>query len=183
MILLIGIGFLLFITAISYNSLVGGRNQAQNALHSIDVMLKKRFDMLPNLVATVQQYATHERELLTEVARLRGHAYSGNPAGTIQADQQLGQVFARINAVAEAYPAIKANENFTNLQMSIADIEEQISAARRTYNAAATTYNNRVVMFPTNIIAGMFSHQGMPLYSAQPEERKNVNVKDLFKAS
>ncbi len=177
------VAVLALVFILMYNSLVGRRNQADNAFASMDAMLKKRYDLIPNLVATVQQYAAHERELLTRVTELRAQAVAATPTPDqrMQLDSQLTQALRQIMAVAENYPDLKASQNFVQLQGSLNEVEEQISAARRAYNAAVTSYNNAVQMLPTSIIAGMFKFSPRPLFDIPEAERQNVDVAALFK--
>ena len=166
---------------ICYNTLVKKRNQVDNAFASIDVMLKKRFDLIPNLVATVQQYAKHEQETFAKVIALRNTQYSSlsqeEKASFDATFTQAGEAFF---ALAENYPELKASENFSQLQRSLNETEEQLSAARRTYNASVTDYNNAVQVFPTNLIAGMMGFSQRELLAIPEEERRNPNIKDLF---
>ncbi len=166
-----------------YNSLVGRRNQVDNAFASIDAMLKKRYDLIPNLIATVQQYMAHERDLLTRVTELRTQALAAAPTPDqrLQLDSQLSAALRQVMVVAENYPDLKASQNFVHLQGSLNEVEEQISAARRSYNAAVTSYNNAVQMLPTSLIAGMFKFTPRPLFDIPEAERQNVDVAAMFK--
>lgn len=173
-VLIIGIGM--------YNSLISKKNQVANAFSAIDVMLKKRFDLLPNLVETVKQYMQYEGDTLTKITELRGKALSGDASegDKLQLDQQIGTAVKGLMVSVENYPDLKANQNFLNLQSTWTESEEQIAAARRNYNASVTTYNNAVMMFPGNMFAGMLGYQPMPVLATAEEERKNVSAKDLF---
>lgn len=174
--------FLGLVFVIMYNSLIGRRNRVDQAFSSIDVMLKKRHDLIPNLVATVQQYASHERDLLQSITELRTRATSGSvaPAERVGIENQLTQALGRLIAVSENYPDLKANQNFLHLQGSLNEIEEQISASRRAYNASVTDLNNAVQMFPTSMIAGMAGVSTRPWFEAPEAERQNVDVGALF---
>ncbi len=166
-----------------YNSLVGKKNQVENAFASIDVFLKKRYDLIPNLVATVKQYMQHEADTLTKVTEMRARATSGS-VGTdekVEINNQLSAGLGRIMVAVEAYPELKANENFNQLQRTLNETEEQLSAARRAFNASVTDFNNAVEMFPTNILAGMMGYTRRTLLVTPEAERANVNVGDLFK--
>lgn len=173
-VLLIGIGV--------YNSLIGKKNQVTNAFSAIDVMLKKRYDLIPNLVETIKQYMQYESETLTKIIQMRTQGTSGNLSDTekIQLDQQLNTAVRGVMVNVENYPDLKANTNFINLQNTWTESEEQIAAARRTYNSAVTTYNNAVMMFPSSVFAGMLGYQTMPVLETQAEERKNISAKELF---
>ncbi|HMO56597.1 MAG TPA: LemA family protein [Roseiflexaceae bacterium] len=168
-----------------YNSLIGKKNAVDQAFSSIDVMLKKRYDLIPNLIATVEQYMTHERDLLTELTQLRTRALSGDisPDARVTTENQLSGVLGRVMVAVENYPDLKASQNFLQLQGSLNEIEEQISAARRAYNAAVTDLNNAIEMAPTNIIAGMMNLQKRQLFVASEVERQNVDVRSLFRSN
>jgi LemA protein len=145
--------FVLFFI-VTYNSLVGKKNQVENAFASIDAMLKKRYDLIPNLVATVKQYAKHESGTLTEITELRAKAMSGGLSSDeqVQVNNQITKAMGGIMVAVENYPELKANENFLQLQRSLNEIEEQISAARRAYNASVTDFNNAIEMFPSSAV-------------------------------
>lgn len=168
--------------AVMYNSLIGKRNQVQNVFASLDALLKKRYDLLPNLVATVQQYMTHERETLTEITAMRAKATTGNlsDAEKVQLNQQMDKALGNIMVSVEQYPDLKANENFIQLQRTLNELEEQISAARRAYNATVTDYNNALEMFPTNMMASMMSLKPKLWFEATEAERETVDVQALF---
>jgi LemA protein len=167
-----------------YNSLIGKRNAVDQSFASIDVMLKKRYDLIPNLVATVEKYMTHERELLTELTELRTRAISGDipPDQRVEMENKLNATLGRILVSVENYPDLKSNQNFLQLQAGLNEVEEQISAARRAYNAAVTDYNNAIQMIPTSIIAGMMNMQLRTLFEASAIERQNVDVRNLFQS-
>jgi len=167
---------------ILYNSLISKKNQVQNVFASVDALLKKRYDLIPNLVATVQKYMQHERGTLTEITELRAKAISGTLSDDekVDLDNKLTKTLGGIMVAVENYPDLKANQNFLQLQASLNEVEEQISAARRAYNAAVTDYNNAVEMFPTNILASMMNYQRKKVFEIPDTERQNVDVKDLF---
>ncbi|MCE5185328.1 MAG: LemA family protein [Planctomycetaceae bacterium] len=172
----------LLIVAGMYNSLVGKRNQVHNILGTMDAMLKKRWDLVPNLVATVKGYADHERQLFEKVTEARARAQSGGISDNekVQTDNLFSQLLGVVRMTVENYPQLKASENFLHLQRTLNELEEQISAARRAYNASVTDYNNAVQMFPTNIIAGMFSFTEKPLFQIEAGERANPQIGKLF---
>lgn len=155
MYIVLGIIAVLALIVISvYNSLVGKRNQVSNIRSGVDTQLKRRFDLIPNLVATVKQYITHERELLENISALRsGIQKAAGDEQRFALNGELSNLISKLNVVVENYPELKANENVMHLQKTLNEIEEQISAARRAYNAAVTDYNNTVEMFPSNIVA------------------------------
>lgn len=165
-----------------YNSLIGKKNQVEQAFATIDVMLKKRYDLIPNLVNTVKTYMKHEAGTLEKVTELRAKAMSGTASQdeVIDLNNKLGKMMGGIMVAVENYPDLKANENFMQLQRSLNEIEEQLSASRRSFNAAVTDFNNAVEMFPTNIMAGMMGYKRRQLFEISEVERQNVNVGALF---
>ncbi|MGY3055493.1 LemA protein [Pedobacter sp. UYEF25] len=165
-----------------YNSLVGKKNQVTNAFSAIDVMLKKRFDLIPNLVEVVKRYTNYEQSTLTKITELRAKAVSSNVTDAEKAsiDAQLSSSVKGLMVNVENYPDLKANTNFLQLQGTWTESEEQIAAARRTYNASVTDYNNAIMMFPGNMFAGMLNYFPISVLATAEEERKNVSAKDLF---
>jgi len=142
-----------------YNGLVRSRQMAEEAWSGIDVQLKRRADLIPNLIETVKGYAAHEKSTLEEVVELRNKAQAvpaGDVAGRAQAEGLLGQALGRVMALAEAYPDLKANQNFSELQASLETMESEIQMARRYYNGAARDVNVKVESFPSNLVAGQF---------------------------
>ncbi len=181
---LIIVGIIVLFFVFSYNSLISKRNEADKAFASIDTMAKKRYDLIPNLVATVQQYMQHERGTLTEITEMRAKATSGNLSDDdkIALDGKLSKAMSGIMVAVENYPDLKASTNFMQLQGSLNEIEEQLSASRRFYNAAVTDLNNTIQMVPSNIVASMFNFQLKKLFEISEQERQNVDVKSLFKS-
>jgi len=165
-----------------YNSLINKKNQVVNAFSAIDVMLKKRFDLIPNLVETVKQYMQYEGDTLTKITSLRTQAIatSATEGEKLALDQQIGAAVKGLMVSVENYPELKASTNFINLQSTWTESEEQIAAARRNYNAAVTSYNNAVMMFPGNMFAGMLGYQPMTVLAATETERENISAKTLF---
>ncbi len=165
-----------------YNTLVRKKNMVANIFATVDTMLKKRYNLIPNLVATVEQYMLHERHLLTEVTRLRAKALSGDASDEekIDIDRRISKAIRGILVAVENYPALKANENFMHLQITLNELEEQIAAARRAYNAAVTDYNNAVEMLPTNVVASLFNYRRKRLFEISPVERRVADVHALF---
>ena len=159
---LIGMGVVLAIVAFwaigQYNGLVKLRNLVQEAWRQIDVELQRRHDLIPNLVETVKAYAKHEKETFEQVTKARSMATAPGSGPAEQAAQEniLTQALGRLIAVAEAYPELKADKNFQQLQLELTNTEDRIAAGRRFYNANVRTLNTKVETFPTNIIAGMF---------------------------
>ena len=183
LIIIIAIVVLLLLIFVGmYNGLIRRRNEVDNAFGGMDVQLKKRYDLIPNLVATVKQYAQHEKELLTKVTEMRAKATEGNLSADekVALDNQISAGMKSIMVAVENYPDLKANENFINLQRTLNEVESQISAARRTYNAVVTDYNNGIQTFPQNILAGMMSMKRKEVFVIPEVERQNVDVKNLF---
>ncbi len=161
-----------------YNSLISRRNQVDQAFASIDVMLKRRHDLIPNLIASVQGAMRHERELLTELTELRTRAISGDGSASdrVNTENRITDAIGRLNVAVENYPELRANENFLQLQAALNETEEQISAARRAYNASVTAYNTAIQSVPTNLIANMIGMEPRTLFSANAAERTNPDV-------
>ena len=157
--------------------------QVNNTWAQVENQLQRRVDLIPNLVNTVKGYMEHERGTLTEITELRAKATSGQLSDDdkVDLDNKISKALGGIMIAVENYPDLKANQNFLQLQGSLNEIEEQISAAaRRAYNASVTDYNNAVEMFPTNIMASVMSYKLKKVFEIVEAERKNVNVKDLF---
>lgn len=165
-----------------YNSLIGKRNQAENAFASIDAILKKRYDLIPNLVAAVKQYMKHEAGTLTALTELRAKATSGRLSSDEKVDlnNRLGQALGNIMVAVENYPDLKASENFQQLQRSLNEVEEQLSAARRSFNASVTDLNNAVEMFPTSLVARLSGIGRQRLFEVTAAERTAPDVSSLF---
>lgn len=174
--------FLLLILVGMFNSLVARRNQVRNVFATCDVMMKKRYDLIPNLVSTVKGYAAHERELFEGITAARAKAMDSGAAGgeRVLADNALTGMLSRLFAVVENYPNLKASDNFLHLQRTLNEVEEQLSAARRAYNASVTDYNNAVEMFPTNLIAGTFGFAREPFFEIPDTQRTAPNVADTL---
>ncbi len=179
---LIVLGVIAVILVLMYNSLVGKKNEVENIFASVDTLLKKRYDLIPNIVATVKEYMTYEKDLLQKITKLRTRAMSPNISDgeKIRLDKEIGGMLGSIMVAVENYPELKANENVLHLQHTLAEIEAQISAARRAYNQAVTDYNNAIEMIPTNIMATMMGYRRKEVFSIDESERKNVDIKKLF---
>lgn len=163
---------------ITYNSLVVKRNQVKNGWYQIDVQLKRRYDLIPNLVETVKGYAAHEKEILEKVAELRSKALDAKTPGDVaKANDQLTSALKTLFAVAENYPALKANENFLRLQEELSATENKIAFARQFYNDVVMSYNIAIQKFPSNIIAGIFRFLPQDFYSIPETEKEPVKVK------
>ena len=162
----------------AYNSFVRLQNEVENSFSQIDVQLKRRSDLIPNLIETVKGYAKHEKETLENVTKARTAMMNaeGDVAKTAEADNMLTGALKSLFAVSEAYPDLKANQNFMQMQEELTGTENKISASRQYYNDTATTYNTKREMFPSNVIANMFNFTEKELYEAQESERENVKV-------
>lgn len=165
-----------------YNSLVGMRNRVGNGWSQIDVLLKQRADLIPNLVETVKGYAGHESSVFTQVTQARAGvmAAASDPNATLEqraaAERQLSNAMVNLRATAEAYPDLKANQNFMNLQDQLRQIEDKIAYARQFYNDVVLKYNNRIMQVPTNIIAGMFHFVPAQYFAADEQSRQVPQV-------
>ena len=162
----------------TYNGLIKGRNSVEEGFSTMDVYLKKRFDLIPNLVETVKGYAKHEQETLETLTAARAKVSS---AGSVEeraaAENQVSGALKTLFAVAEAYPDLKANTNFLNLQNQLSQIEQDIANSRKYYNAVVKKYNNKCEMIPSSIIANMFNFARKPMFEVGSEaERENVKV-------
>ena len=162
-----------------YNRLVRLRNRAENSWAQVDVQLRKRYDLIPNLVETVKGYASHERETFEEVTRARTAAQQ---ASTVQeqaeAENVLTAAIGRLFAVAEAYPELRASENFRQLQSELADVEGRIAIARQIYNDAVLSYDNALETVPTNVVAGMFNFEPRAYFEVdEPAVREAPSVR------
>ena len=176
-ILIIVVLILVFLINI-YNNLVSLRQKVKNAWSQIEIQLQRRFDLIPNLVETVKGYMGHESNILTKVAELRtAWANAKTVAEKSNLDTQLSDTLKTIMAVSEAYPDLKANQNFISLQQELANTENKISYSRQFYNDIVTTYNTKIQVFPSNIVAGLFNFTQETLFEVDnPEARKNVKV-------
>ncbi|MEY2714916.1 MAG: hypothetical protein RIT24_1259 [Planctomycetota bacterium] len=173
-IVLVGVAIALWAIGI-YNTLARGRVGVQGAGADIDVQLKRRHDLIPNLVETVKGYAKHEREALEAVIAARARAVSAGPIDEkIAAEGGLSAALGRLMAVAEAYPDLKANTNFMQLQGELTSTENIISGARNGYNNAAGGYNQTLVQFPTNLVAGLFGFKAMPFFEVTDAAERNA---------
>lgn len=162
----------------TFNRLVTLRNRAQEALSDVDVQLKRRFDLIPNLVETVKGYMGHEKDVIENVTKARAAvAGDGSPLDRDKAEQTLSGTLKTLFAVAENYPNLKANENFKALQDELTDTENKIQASRRFYNGTVRDLNTKIETFPTNLMAGMFGFAAQKFFEATEGEREPVKVK------
>ncbi|GGN00295.1 hypothetical protein GCM10009721_29290 [Terrabacter tumescens] len=177
--ILLGLVVLLAVVGVvMYNGLIGLRNKVEEGWRQIDVELKRRHDLIPNLVETVKGYASHERGTLEEVMQARSAAMSGasTPAAAAQAEGQLSQALGRLMAVAEAYPDLKANQNFLALQQELTSTEDRIASSRRYYNALVRELNTKVESVPSNIVANMAGVKRAEYFEAPATEAVVPNV-------
>ena len=162
----------------TYNSLVGLRNTCKEAFSTMDVYLKKRWDLIPNLVETVKGYTKHESETLEAVIKARNTYVSATlPEDQMKADGELTKAISKLFALTESYPELKANTNFQALQQELTETESKIASARQFYNDTVMVYNNKVDMVPSNIIASLFRFEKEAFFEANETERQNVQVK------
>lgn len=158
-----------------YNNLVKLRNNRENAFANIDVQLKQRHDLIPQLVATVKGYATHEKDLLMRVTEARSAAMSATTINDkIQTENALSSALSGLRVSLEAYPDLKANQNFQQLHMEISDIENKLAATRRFFNSTTKELNNAVQTFPSNLLAGMFGFRKEPMFEIPQSERASM---------
>ena len=175
----LGIAFaVLVVIILIYNSLIGKKNQVKNVFGTIDVLLKKRYDLIPQLVRTVKGYMQHERSLLQEITEARARAVSGRLSDDEQVllDNTVSKMLGTVMVAVENYPDLKADKHFMYLQRTMTEVEEQIYAARRAYNAAVEAFNNAVEMFPTSIIASMMGYKTRNFFEISEDQRKNVDA-------
>jgi LemA protein len=173
-IVVIVVGWLIYV----FNSLISLSNRAANAWADIDVQLRRRYDLVPNLVEVVKGYAAHERSTFEKVAAARSTAQSSHsPSEKTQSEPVLISGIRSLFALAEAYPELKANEEFLSLQNNLVEIEDTLQSARRYYNAVVRDLNTKIQSFPTNILAGMFGFQQRQFFEGTAEDRAPVAVK------
>ena len=168
---------LLLLVFATYNSFVKSNNRVKEAFSTMDVYLKKRWDLIPNIVETVKGYAKHEKETLEEVIKLRNSAYDRmSDDEKVKANQELSKGLIKIMALAESYPELKASDNFKDLSNQLARVEDEIANARKYYNGTVREFNNKVQMFPSNIVAMIFNFKEKNMFMANEEERENVKI-------
>ena len=177
-VIIVMVVLLLLYVISTYNVLVGLRNKVKDQWSQIDVVLKQRNDLIPNLVETVKGYAKHEKETLDAVISARNKAVSATTSEEeMKAAGEVSQALGRLFALSESYPDLKANENFNKLQDSLNEMEEKIRYSRQFYNDSVLTYKNKLEMFPSNLVAGIFNFKPESFFEATEDERKNVEVK------
>lgn len=177
-IILVAIGVLALWLIGVFNGLIRLRNRVDEAWSDIEVQLKRRYDLIPNLVNTVKGYAKHEENVFTKVTEARANAISAKtPAEHAQAENILSGTLKSLFAVAEAYPALQASENFMHLQRELVDAEDKIQASRRFYNGNVRDFNTRIQVFPNNLVAGMLGFKKYDFFDAPDEVNKTPEVK------
>ena len=177
--IIFGVVVLLLVVAViaMYNTLVKMKNMVEEAFSTMDVYLKKRYDLIPNLVNTVKGYAKHEKETLEAVISARNSAIdNSNPEARLEAEGNLTQALGRLFALSESYPDLKANTNFMDLQKQLQSIETEIAQSRKYYNGVTRQYNIKTQSVPSNIVANIFGFDKMPLFEVDETERQNVTV-------
>lgn len=176
-IIVVIIAILIVYLLISYNTLVKLNNQVKEAFSTMDVYLKKRWDLIPNIIETVKAYAKHEKETLEEIVNLRNGSYEKmNDTDKVDVNNKISQGLGKIIAIAENYPELKSNENYKDLSNQLSKVEDDIANARKYYNGTVREYNNKVEMFPTNIFAKILGFQSKTMFEVSSEERENIKV-------
>ncbi len=177
-VLLVLVALIILWAISSYNKFVALRTRVEEAFSTIDVYLKKRYDLIPNVVETVKGYAGHEKETLEAVISARNKAISGSGDSQqrLQAEGELTNALSHLLMLSEAYPDLKANANFTQLQTQLGDLESEIEKARRYYNGIAAQMNTSIQQFPGNLIASVFGFKAVPFFEAEDSQRENVKV-------
>jgi LemA protein len=180
---LIVVAVLVLVFVFLYNSLIAKKNEVDNINASVDTLLKKRYDLIPNLVNTLKEYMEYEKEILENITALRSKVLqTSDQKQKIKLDKEITSALGSIMVAVENYPELKAYKNILHLQHTLTEIEEQISAARRAYNQAVTDYNNALEMIPTNFIANFLHYQPKELYEIEESQKENIDIKKLFDA-
>lgn len=168
---------LLLLVFSTYNNLVKLNNKVEEAFSTMDVYLKKRWDLIPNIVEVVKGYAKHEEKTLEDVINLRNNSYDKmNINDKVDINNKLSQGVSKIMAIAEAYPDLKANENYKDLSSQLTKVEDDIANARKYYNGTVKNYNNKVQMFPSNIVAKILGYKAKNMFKANENERENIKI-------
>ena len=173
-ILIVAVAIIFVFCIFVYNSLIQLSNKVKEAFSTMDVYLKQRFDLIPNLVDTVKAYAKHEADTLEEITKRRAGVLAGDIDGQIEGEMRIGEALSRILVVVEKYPELKANENFLDLHKRIVKAEEEIAFARRYYNGSVRQYNDKCQMFPYNIIANIFGFKAKKMYEIHNVAEREV---------
>lgn len=176
--IIIGIIVIILIyVLVTYNGLVKSRNLVKEAFSTMDVYLKKRWDLIPNLVEIVKGYAKYEKETIEEIIALRANTYETMTTDKkINVNEQLTQGLSRIMAISENYPDLKASQNFIELSHNLTQIEDEIANSRKYYNGTVRIFNNKIQMFPSNVVSNLFGFHSANMFEADAEEKNNVKV-------
>ena len=176
--IIIGIIVILLIyILITYNSFINSRNLVKEAFSTMDIYLKKRWNLIPNLIEVVKGYSKYENETLTKITSLRSSSYDElTMDNKIDINEELSKCLSNIFAVSENYPELKANELYTNLSNNLISIEDEIANSRKYYNGTVRNFNNKIQMFPNNILAKLFRFKEFKMFEANAEEKNNVGV-------
>ena len=181
------LGFILIIVIIvvavlNYNSIISVKNTVEESSSAIDTVFQNRYDLIPNLVQVVQQYASHEKEILENITKIRSNAMNNQEVTKEKLDQEnmLSWALKSIFALAENYPDLKANENFIQLQNQWTEIEERMQGSRRAYNSAVKALNDKKQMVPSNIVASFINLKDYPMFEANSEAKESISAKELF---
>ena len=176
--IIIGIIVILLIyILITYNSFINSRNLVKEAFSTMDIYLKKRWNLIPNLIEVVKGYSKYENETLTKITSLRSSSYDElTMDNKIDINEELSKCLSNIFAVSENYPELKANELYTNLSNNLISIEDEIANSRKYYNGTVRNFNNKIQMFPNNILAKLFKFKEFKMFEANAEEKNNVGV-------
>lgn len=162
----------------TYNSFVKLNNDVEEAFSTMDVYLKKRWDLIPNIVETLKGYTKHEKSTLKEIVELRNSVYENMSVNEkVDINNKLSQKINKLMAIAEAYPELKANENFKDLTQQLTKVEDEIANSRKYYNGTVRIYNNKVKMIPSNIVANILGYKEQKMFEASETERENVQIK------
>lgn len=176
-IIIVVIVLIVLLTLITYNKFVKSKTRVEEAFSTMDVYLKKRWDLIPNIVEIVKGYAKHERETLEEIVNLRKKTYDNMTTNDkVDVNNTISEDIVKLMAIAEAYPELKASDNFKDLSKQLTIIEDEIANSRKYYNGTVRLYNNMVQMFPSNIVACIFGYKAKKMFEANKEERENVKV-------
>ena len=176
-IIIVIIVLIIIYTFVLYNRFIKLNNKVKEAFSTMDVYLKKRWDLIPNIVETVKGYAKHEKDTLKEITELRKSAYDNlSDEEKIKTNAKVSNNISKIMALAEAYPDLKANDNFNDLSKQLIKVEDGIANARKYYNGTVRIYNNKVEMFPSNIFANIFGYKLKTMFEADSDERENIKV-------
>lgn len=168
---------LLIYILITYNSFINSRNLVKEAFSTMDIYLKKRWDLIPNLIEVVKGYSKYENETLTKITSLRSFSYDElTMDNKININEELSKCLSNIFAVSENYPELKANELYANLSNNLISIEDEIANSRKYYNGTVRNFNNKIQMFPNNILAKLFSFKEFKMFEANAEEKNNIGV-------